>query len=280
MNNIKEIHIKTYTAEEIAENQFKVINEIRSESTSYDEKGNPISGYSHQNDGNITTDFYYENGLLVKEDSGYHTTTFKYNEKGNLIESIMEDDFGIHTKKMSYDENEHLIKEVYSYKKHYAREEEIQQINEYAYDDNGNLTEQIIDSDQPTAEYILFCYDDKNNKIAEKLVQDEYFELTEFVNDEVRTKRRYTCKAADAETFLDTDDFTKELIEVTKIRHEKKTEGDKIIEINTSIANDCVCSKEIIISDATTNHILKYYEVFYNCGESPIVTEKTIEYWD
>ena len=132
MNNIKEIHIKTYTAEEIAENQFKVINEIRSESTSYDEKGNPISGYSHQNDGNITTDFYYENGLLVKEDSGYHTTTFKYNEKGNLIESIMEDDFGIHTKKMSYDENEHLIKEVYSYKKHYAREEEIQQINEYA----------------------------------------------------------------------------------------------------------------------------------------------------
>ena len=111
-------------------------------------------------------------------------------------------------------------------------------------------------------------------------MQDEYFELTEFVNDEAHTKRRYSCKATDANTFLDTDDFTKELFEVTEIRREKKTEGDKIFEISRFIANDTLQSKEIIITDATTGRILKYYEVDDYFCDYPTVTEKTIEYWD
>ena len=104
MDNIKEIHTKSYIAEEIEENNFNVINEISSSSTCFDEKGIIISEYYHQNDCNIRTDKYYENGLLILEDSGLHRTTFKYNKNGNLIEEIMIDDFNIKTKKMSYDE--------------------------------------------------------------------------------------------------------------------------------------------------------------------------------
>ena len=39
MEKWKHLHIKTYTAEEVAENQFKVINEVSSSTTSYDENG-------------------------------------------------------------------------------------------------------------------------------------------------------------------------------------------------------------------------------------------------
>jgi hypothetical protein len=111
------------------------------------------------------------------------------------------------------------------------------------------------------------------------LAHDSYFEITEFANDENHTERRYHCKAKDVKTFLETDDFKKQLFETKEIRREQKTEGNKVYDIGYCIINGSTCSKEIIISDATTNHILKYYEVFYNSGESPVVTEKTIEYW-
>ena len=72
----------------------------------------------------------------------------------------------------------------------------------------------------------------------------------------------------------------KELFEVDEFLREKKTEGDKIFEISRFIANDTLQSKEIIITDATTGRILKYYEVEDCFCDNPSVTEKTIEYWD
>lgn len=278
MENWKHIHIKTYIAEEVAENQFKVINEINSESTSYDEKGNPISGYSRQNDGNITTDIYYENGLLVKEDSGYHTTINKYDDKGNLIESVMKSDAGEQSQNLTYDANGNVIKEVHCYEDLFSGEDEKITIR-YSYDEKGNLIERITKSCEGK-EIIKICYNNKGVKIAEKLAHESYFEITEFDNDEKLTERRYHCKAKDAKTFLETDDFSKELFEVDEFLREKKTEGDKIFEINRFIANDTLQSKEIIITDATTGRILKYYEVEDCFCDNPSVTEKTIEYWD
>ena len=278
MEKWKHLHVKIYSAEEVAENQFKVINEVSSSTTSYDENGKPVSGYSCQNDGNITTDFYYENGLLVKEYSGYHTTINKYDEKGNLIESIMESDAGEQSQNLTYDANGNVIKEVHCYEDLFSGEDEKITIR-YIYDEKGNLIERITKSSEGK-EQIKLCYNDEGVKIAEKLAHDSYFEITEFANDENLTERRYHCKAKDVKTFLETDDFKKQLFETKEIRREQKTEGNKVYDIGYCIINGSTCSKEIIISDATTNHILKYYEVFYNSGESPVVTEKTIEYWD
>ena len=278
MEKWKHLHVKIYSAEEVAENQFKVINEVSSSTTSYDENGKPVSGYSCQNDGNITTDFYYENGLLVKEYSGYHTTINKYDEKGNLIESIMESDAGEQSQKFTYDENGNVTKVVQWCENLFSGEDEKITIR-YIYDEKGNLIERITKSSEGK-EQIKLCYNDEDVKIAEKLAHDSYFEITEFANDENLTERRYHCKAKDVKTFLETDDFKKQLFETKEIRREQKTEGNKVYDIGYCIINGSTCSKEIIISDATTNHILKYYEVFYNSGESPVVTEKTIEYWD
>lgn len=278
MEKWKHLHVKIYSAEEVAENQFKVINEVSSSTTSYDENGKPVSGYSCQNDGNITTDFYYENGLLVKEYSGYHTTINKYDEKGNLIESIMESDAGEQSQNLTYDANGNVIKEVHCYEDLFSGEDEKITIR-YNYDEKGNLIERITKSNEGK-EVIKLYYNDEGVKIAEKMAHDSYFEITEFANDENLTERRYHCKAKDVKTFLETDDFKKQLFETKEIRREQKTEGNKVYDIGYCIINGSTCSKEIIISDATTNHILKYYEVFYNSGESPVVTEKTIEYWD
>lgn len=278
MEKWKHLHVKIYSAEEVAENQFKVINEVSSSTTSYDENGKPVSGYSCQNDGNITTDFYYENGLLVKEYSGYHTTINKYDEKGNLIESIMESDAGEQSQNLTYDANGNVIKEVHCYEDLFSGEDEKITIR-YNYDEKGNLIERITKSNEGK-EVIKLYYNDEGVKIAEKMAHDSYFEITEFANDENLTERRYHCKAKDVKTFLETDDFKKQLFETKEIRREQKTEGNKVYDIGYCIVNGSTCSKEIIISDATTNHILKYYEVFYNSGESPVVTEKTIEYWD
>ena len=278
MEKWKHLHVKIYSAEEVAENQFKVINEVSSSTTSYDENGKPVSGYSCQNDGNITTDFYYENGLLVKEYSGYHTTINKYDEKGNLIESIMESDAGEQSQNLTYDANGNVIKEVHCYEDLFSGEDEKITIR-YIYDEKGNLIERITKSNEGK-EVIKLYYNDEGVKIAEKMAHDSYFEITEFANDENLTERRYHCKAKDVKTFLETDDFKKQLFETKEIRREQKTEGNKVYDIGYCIINGSTCSKEIIISDATTNHILKYYEVFYNSGESPVVTEKTIEYWD
>ncbi|MBQ7854418.1 MAG: hypothetical protein IJ352_10640 [Muribaculaceae bacterium] len=278
MENWKHIHIKTYIAEEVAENQFKVINEINSESTSYDEKGNPISGYSRQNDGNITTDIYYENGLLVKEDSGYHTTTNKYDDKGNLIESVMKSDAGEQSQNLTYDANGNVIKEVHYYEDLFSGEDEKITIR-YSYDEKGNLIERITKSCEGK-EIIKICNNNKGVKIAEKLAHESYFEITEFDNDEKLTERRYHCKAKDAKTFLETNDFKKELFETKEIRREQKTEGDKFFDVGYCIVNNTICSKEIIISDIATNRILKYYEINDCDSDSPVVTEKTIEYWN
>lgn len=278
MEKWKHLHVKIYSAEEVAENQFKVINEVSSSTTSYDENGKPVSGYSCQNDGNITTDFYYENGLLVKEYSGYHTTINKYDEKGNLIESIMESDAGEQSQNLTYDANGNVIKEVHCYEDLFSGEDEKITIR-YNYDEKGNLIERITKSSEGK-EIVKIYYNNEGVKIAEKLAHDSYFEITEFANDENLTERRYHCKAKDVKTFLETDDFKKQLFETKEIRREQKTEGNKVYDIGYCIINGSTCSKEIIISDATTNHILKYYEVFYNSGESPVVTEKTIEYWD
>ena len=278
MENWKHLHVKIYSAEEVAENQFKVINEVSSSTTSYDENGKPVSGYSCQNDGNITTDFYYENGLLVRESSDYHTTINKYDDKGNLIESIMESDAGEQSQKFTYDENGNVTKVVQCCENLFSGEDEKITIR-YIYDEKGNLIERFTKSSEGK-EQIKLCYNDEGVKIAEKLAHDSYFEITEFANDENLTERRYHCKAKDVKTFLETDDFKKQLFETKEIRREQKTEGNKVYDIGYCIINGSTCSKEIIISDATTNHILKYYEVFYNSGESPVVTEKTIEYWD
>ena len=278
MEKWKHLHVKIYSAEEVAENQFKVINEVSSSTTSYDENGKPVSGYSCQNDGNITTDFYYENGLLVKEYSGYHTTINKYDEKGNLIESIMESDAGEQSQNLTYDANGNVIKEIHCYEDLFSGEDEKITIR-YNYDEKGNLIERITKSSEGK-EIVKIYYNNEGVKIAEKLAHDSYFEITEFANDENLTERRYHCKAKDVKTFLETDDFKKQLFETKEIRREQKTEGNKVYDIGYCIINGSTCSKEIIISDATTNHILKYYEVFYNSGESPVVTEKTIEYWD
>ena len=278
MEKWKHLHVKIYSAEEVAENQFKVINEVSSSTTSYDENGKPVSGYSCQNDGNITTDFYYENGLLVKEYSGYHTTINKYDEKGNLIESIMESDAGEQSQNLTYDANGNVIKEVHCYEDLFSGEDEKITIR-YNYDEKGNLIERITKSSEGK-EIVKIYYNNEGVKIAEKLAHDSYFEITEFANDENLTERRYHCKAKDVKTFLETDDFKKQLFETKEIRREQKTKGDKIFDVGYCIVNNTICSKEIIISDTTTNHILKYYEVFYNSGESPVVTEKTIEYWD
>ena len=278
MEKWKHLHVKIYSAEEVAENQFKVINEVSSSTTSYDENGKPVSGYSCQNDGNITTDFYYENGLLVKEYSGYHTTINKYDEKGNLIESIMESDAGEQSQNLTYDANGNVIKEVHCYEDLFSGEDEKITIR-YNYDEKGNLIERITKSSEGK-EIVKIYYNNEGVKIAEKLAHDSYFEITEFANDENLTERRYHCKAKDVKTFLETDDFKKQLFETKEIRREQKTEGNKVYDIGYCIINGSTCSKEIIISDATTNHILKYYEVFYNSGESPVVIEKTIEYWD
>ena len=278
MEKWKHLHVKIYSAEEVAENQFKVINEVSSSTTSYDENGKPVSGYSCQNDGNITTDFYYENGLLVRESSDYHTTINKYDEKGNLIESIMESDAGEQSQKFTYDENGNVTKVVQCCENLFSGEDEKITIR-YIYDEKGNLIERITKSSEGK-EQIKLCYNDEGVKIAEKLAHDSYFEITEFANDENLTEHRYHCKAKDVKTFLETDDFKKQLFETKEIRREQKTEGNKVYDIGYCIINGSTCSKEIIISDATTNHILKYYEVFYNSGESPVVTEKTIEYWD
>ena len=278
MEKWKHLHVKIYSAEEVAENQFKVINEVSSSTTSYDENGKPVSGYSCQNDGNITTDFYYENGLLVRESSDYHTTINKYDEKGNLIESIMESDAGEQSQNLTYDANGNVIKEVHCYEDLFSGEDEKITIR-YNYDEKGNLIERITKSSEGK-EIVKIYYNNEGVKIAEKLAHDSYFEITEFANDENLTERRYHCKAKDVKTFLETDDFKKQLFETKEIRREQKTEGNKVYDIGYCIINGSTCSKEIIISDATTNHILKYYEVFYNSGESPVVTEKTIEYWD
>ena len=278
MEKWKHLHVKIYSAEEVAENQFKVINEVSSSTTSYDENGKPVSGYSCQNDGNITTDFYYENGLLVKEYSGYHTTINKYDDKGNLIESIMESDAGEQSQNLTYDANGNVIKEVHCYEDLFSGEDEKITIR-YNYDEKGNLIERITKSSEGK-EIVKIYYNNEGVKIAEKLAHDSYFEITEFANDENLTERRYHCKAKDVKTFLETDDFKKQLFETKEIRREQKTKGDKIFDVGYCIVNNTICSKEIIISDTTTNHILKYYEVFYNSGESPVVTEKTIEYWD
>lgn len=278
MENWKHIHIKTYTAEEVAENQFKVINEISSGSTSYDEKGTPISGYSCQNDGNITTDFYYENGLLVKEYSGYHTTINKYDVKGNLIESIMESDAGEQSQNLTYDANGNVIKEVHCYEDLFSGEDEKITIR-YNYDEKGNLIERITKSSEGK-EIVKIYYNDEGVKIAEKMAHDSYFEITEFANDENLTERRYHCRAKDVKTFLETDDFKKQLFETKEIRREQKTKGDKIFDVGYCIVNNTICSKEIIISDSATNRVLKYYEINDCDGDTPVVTEKTIEYWD
>ena len=278
MEKWKHLHVKIYSAEEVAENQFKVINEVSSSTTSYDENGKPVSGYSCQNDGNITTDFYYENGLLVRESSDCHTTINKYDEKGNLIESIMESDAGEQSQNLTYDANGNVIKEVHCYEDLFSGEDEKITIR-YNYDEKGNLIERITKSSEGK-EIVKIYYNNEGVKIAEKLAHDSYFEITEFANDENLTERRYHCKAKDVKTFLETDDFKKQLFETKEIRREQKTEGNKVYDIGYCIINGSTCSKEIIISDATTNHILKYYEVFYNSGESPVVTEKTIEYWD
>ena len=240
--------------------------------------GNPISGYSHQNDGNITTDFYYENGLLVNEDSGYHTTKNKYDDNGNLLESIIESDAGEQSQSLTYDANGNVIKEVHRYEDPYSGEDEKITIR-YNYDEKGKLLERITKSSEGK-ETIKICYNSEGVKIAEKMAHDSYFEITEFDNDEKLTERRYRCKAKDAKTFLETDDFKKEIFEVKEIQSEKKTEGDKIIEINSCIVNDCTYSKEIFITDASTGRILKYFDVSDCIFDNPTVTEKTIEYWD
>ena len=278
MEKWKNLRVTTYAAEVVGEYQFDVIDEFSSSFTSYDEDGKPVSGYSCQNDGNITTDFYYENGLLVKEYSGYHTTINKYDEKGNLIESIMESDAGEQSQNLTYDANGNVIKEVHCYEDLFSGEDEKITIR-YNYDEKGNLIERITKSSEGK-EIVKIYYNNEGVKIAEKLAHDSYFEITEFANDENLTERRYHCKAKDVKTFLETDDFKKQLFETKEIRREQKTEGNKVYDIGYCIINGSTCSKEIIISDATTNHILKYYEVFYNSGESPVVTEKTIEYWD
>ena len=278
MEKWKNLRVTTYAAEVVGEYQFDVIDEFSSSFTSYDEDGKPVSGYSCQNDGNITTDFYYENGLLVKEDSGYHTTINKYDEKGNLIESIMESDAGEQSQNLTYDANGNVIKEVHCYEDLFSGEDEKITIR-YNYDEKGNLIERITKSSEGK-EIVKIYYNNEGVKIAEKLAHDSYFEITEFANDKNLTERRYHCKAKDVKTFLETDDFKKQLFETKEIRREQKTEGNKVYDIGYCIINGSTCSKEIIISDATTNHILKYYEVFYNSGESPVVTEKTIEYWD
>lgn len=278
MEKWKNLRVTTYAAEVVGEYQFDVIDEFSSSFTSYDEDGKPVSGYSCQNDGNITTDFYYENGLLVKEYSGYHTTINKYDEKGNLIESIMESDAGEQSQNLTYDANGNVIKEVHCYEDLFSGEDEKITIR-YNYDEKGNLIERITKSSEGK-EIVKIYYNNEGVKIAEKLAHDSYFEITEFANDENLTERRYHCKAKDVKTFLETDDFKKQLFETKEIRREQKTKGDKIFDVGYCIVNNTICSKEIIISDTTTNHILKYYEVFYNSGESPVVTEKTIEYWD
>lgn len=278
MEKWKNLRVTTYAAEVVGEYQFDVIDEFSSSFTSYDEDGKPVSGYSCQNDGNITTDFYYENGLLVKEDSGYHTTINKYDEKGNLIESIMESDAGEQSQNLTYDANGNVIKEVHCYEDLFSGEDEKITIR-YNYDEKGNLIERITKSSEGK-EIVKIYYNNEGVKIAEKLAHDSYFEITEFANDKNLTERRYHCKAKDVKTFLETDDFKKQLFETKEIRREQKTKGDKIFDVGYCIVNNTICSKEIIISDSATNRVLKYYEINDCDGDTPVVTEKTIEYWD
>jgi YD repeat-containing protein len=215
---------------------------------------------------------------LVKEDSEYHTTEYKYDDKGNLLEMVMNSDGGKQTQKLTYDENGNVTKMVHRCEDLFSGEEEQMTIR-YIYDEKGNLIERITKSNEGK-EVIKLYYNDEGVKIAEKMAHDSYFEITEFANDENLTERRYHCKAKDVKTFLETDDFKKQLFETKEIRREQKTEGDKIFEISRFIANDTLQSKEIIITDATTGRILKYYVVEDCFCDNPTVTEKTIEYWD
>ena len=134
----------------------------------YDEDGNCISSVFWYPDGGCTTDYTYENGILLRtvetyEDGSVYTTDFFYDEAGKLVREELESTDGLSgTYTYSYDESGNMVEEhdvysdgesavyIYTYDEkgnkltaNVAYTDNFSYSYEYTYDENGNLTKLV-----------------------------------------------------------------------------------------------------------------------------------------
>ena len=109
MKHLKCIHTRIYSAKEIGENQFEVVEPISSGKTFFDRNGRVIDSHAYQDDCGMSTTGCYQDGLLVWDESEVHRTDYKYDEEGNLVSYVCIGDHGKSTFTVSHDEDGHTI---------------------------------------------------------------------------------------------------------------------------------------------------------------------------
>ena len=126
----------------------------------YDEDGNCIRSVFWYSDGGCTTDYTYEDGILLRtvetyEDGEVYTSDLFYDEAGKLVREEFESQDG--------------LSDTYT----------------YIYDENGNMIEEHdVYSDGESAVYI-YTYDEKGNKLTANIAYTDNFSYSyEYTYDE------------------------------------------------------------------------------------------------
>lgn len=297
MKKFKQIQIKNYSAKEVAYNQFEVVEENYSSVKLYDENEQQTSEKYYQNDCGISMTEHYKDNLLICSESDVHRSNYQYDDNGNLISVKTVGDHGTDYLTITYMENGYRVEkfessiEELSYEKcydnkgnlveaHYGDHGERWEIN--VYDDDDKLLTK--ESDSAT---ISNSYDEIGRlAITKTVIIDDFeeknrLELKEYIYEGESNKEKfiktYKCEAEDSEIFFNTDNFSKELIELIENRDEEYTENGQTIKVSTQIINDFINSKQITIEDEE-GYPVKTYDVT-ECQTIPMVTERTIEYW-
>ena len=308
--------MKFYLANEVAENEFKMIEPIKEETYTYDDEVNIVGHTLYDEESGITCTSTYADGRLVRESSDVHTADFTYDADGNMIAYTSIGDHGTDRFTVSYDEQGRRVERLDSdleeqcYTKIYEDDLLIEEVKDdvtttYFYNDKKELVRWCkMDyfgefHDCETRDY----YDDKGRLISSKMAltagypydedggplesEDdirtviEKMEETEYLyegDDTAFTERReYTCQAETIDSFLNqTDGYKKELLSVTTRINEERVEDETTIRITGLITNDTPDTKTIYFTRTADGRLLKELSVLYN--PEITVIERTYTY--
>ena len=295
--------MKSYLANEVAENEFEMIEPIKEETYTYDDEGNVVGHTLYDEESGIECTSTYADGRLVRERSEVHTADYTYDADGNMIAYTNIGDHGTDRFTVSYDEQGRRIERLDSsieelcYTRIYKDDLLIEEVKDdvtstYYYNDKKELVRWCkIDGigqfhDCETRDY----YDDKGRLITTKTVltadfpynedggpleseddirtEIEKMEETEYLyegDDTAFTERReYTCQAETIDSFLNqTDGYKKELLSVTTRINEERVEGETTIRITGLMTNDKPYTKTIYFTRTSDGRLLKELSVLY-----------------
>lgn len=178
---LTEINLKG-KVKSLKKTDFKVVNKFGKNTKdtlgvdykNYDENGNIVKSIAYNRDGNVawnSTFKYNDKRNLVEENVFYYgylfiKKTYDYDDKGNMIEENNYNKEGILENKTiyNYDDKGNIIENNY-----YKSDGSLDKRCTYKYDENGNKIEiKAYTSDGSLDSITTYKYDDKGNVIEDK----------------------------------------------------------------------------------------------------------------